>query len=742
MNDKLLPHHLERQAYIYVRQSTPRQVEQHLESQDLQYQLVQRAQTLGWTPERIVVIDDDLGKSAISATERHGFQSLVAAVGLSQVGLILVTDVSRLARNCQDWYHLLDLASVCGTLISDASGIYDPRSYDDRLLLGLKGTFSEAQWYSMRTQLYAAQLNKARRGELALRLPVGYERLPDHQVVFAADQQVQAAIRLVFDTFDQYGSARAVLRHWRDQGLQMPRLVQTGPRQGDIEWVRPNYQGLYAILKHPGYAGAYAYGKHHRTRLPGEARRVVTRSLPRGEWPVLKQAAWPAYITWERSLHNQARLKDNAQGAGWQHGAPRAGVALLQGLVVCARCGRALHVHYTPNSPAYVCDTASRNQGDPRCQIFTIAHVDRAVTEVFLQAVQPARLEAALAAVEQVEAQRRSVQRQWEQRLERAQYDTELAQRRYERVDPDLRLVAAELERQWEDKLQAWRALEQEWAQVQARHVAPLSEADKQLIRQLAEDVPSLWNAPTTTADERKRLVRCLIQDVTLDAMSRPGYSRLLIRWHTGATTSLDVPRPKPGHPTTPAMIQRITELAQHYPDDRIAAILNAEGMRTALGHAWTLGRVRSVRGKFHIRTACPYVTAEAGPRGDGLVKATEAAQRLGVTFTVIADWFRRGLLVGHQRQPGTPLWIRLTEDDLRRLDGSAARTPDMLPLEQAPVALGMTVEQMRQDIQAGKLLAYRLRIHPDWDKGWRWFVQPPACPQSATLSPKEVYLV
>lgn len=721
MNNKVLPQHLERQAYVYIRQSSPRQVEQHLESQDLQYQLVQRAQALGWPESRVVVVDDDLGKSAISATERHGFQALVTAVGLGQVGLILVTDVSRLARNCQDWYHLLDLASLCGTLLSDASGIYDPRHYDDRLLLGLKGTFSEAQWYSMRTQLYAAQLNKARRGELALRLPVGYERLPDGQVALVPDLQVQAAIRLVFETFDQQGSVWAVLRHWRDQNLSLPRCVQTGPARGDIEWVRPNYPGLYSILKHPGYAGAYAYGKHHRTRLPGDAQRVVTRSLPMDEWPVLKQDAWPAYITWERYLQNQARLKDNAQGSGWRRGAPRPGAALLQGLVLCARCGRPMHVHYTDHSPAYVCDAAHRNQGDLRCQIFTIAHVDRAVVEVFLQAVQPARLEAALAAVEQVEVQRRTLQVHWQQRLERAQYEVELARRRYERVDPDLRLVASELERLWEDKLQAWRSLGQEGAQAQP--LSPLSEADRQLIYQLAEDVPGLWQAPTTTPDERKRLLRCLIRDVTLDSFSCPGASRILIRWQTGSTTSLETPRPKPGHPTTPVILQRIGELAQHFPDDQVAVILNAEGRHTAMGQPWTLGRVRSVRGKHHIPTACPSVTSEAGPRGDGLVKAAEAAERLQTTFSMIADWYRRGLLVGHQREVKAPLWIRLTDEDALRLDGSASLRPDLVPLAAAPHALGMTVEQMREETRAGRLLTFRLRIQ----NRWRWYVQLPA---------------
>ena len=270
---KILPQHLERKAYIYVRQSSPRQVEEHLESQDLQYQLVHRARALGWAEPQIEVIDDDLGKSAATATEREGFQALVAAVGLGQVGIILVTDVSRLARNCGDWYQLLDLASVYGTLLSDASGIYDPRHYDDRLLLGLKGTFSEAQWYNMRTQLYTALLNKARRGELAIRLPVGYDREADGTVVWVPDREVQQTIRLVFDQFQRLGSAHAVLCYFRDHRLEVPRKVQTGPDAGDIYWQRASYQAIYHILKQPAYAGAYTYGKQHRVRVPAPSAR-------------------------------------------------------------------------------------------------------------------------------------------------------------------------------------------------------------------------------------------------------------------------------------------------------------------------------------------------------------------------------------------------------------------------------------------------------------------------------------
>jgi DNA invertase Pin-like site-specific DNA recombinase len=299
---KIQPRHLERLAYIYIRQSSLQQVEQNLESQDLQYQLVHRAQALGWRKDQIVVIDDDLGKSAVTATNREGFQSLVAAVGLGQVGLVLVIDVSRLARNCSDWYQLLDLAALCDSLIGDAGAIYDPRDYNDRLLLGIKGTLAEAQWYVMRQRLSAARLNKARRGELVFRLPVGYDRARDGQVVFTPDREVQGAIRLVFELFDRLGSARAVLLELVRQKIELPRRLQSGPDRSEIEWVRARYTAVYQILKHPAYAGAYAYGKHSRIRLPEG--RVVTQRLPLEEWAVLIQDAFPAYISWERYMQN------------------------------------------------------------------------------------------------------------------------------------------------------------------------------------------------------------------------------------------------------------------------------------------------------------------------------------------------------------------------------------------------------------------------------------------------------
>jgi DNA invertase Pin-like site-specific DNA recombinase len=716
-SSKITPAHLERVALVYIRQSSMRQVEENLESQDLQYQLAQRARSLGWAEARIQIIDDDLGKSAITAANRAGFQNLAAAVGLGQVGLILVTDVSRLARNCGDWYRLLDLASVYATLISDSSGIYDPRIYDDRLLLGLKGTFSEAQWYSLRTQLGAAKLNKAQRGELHLRLPVGLVRVSDDRIALHPDAQVQTAIRHVLAEFARLGSAHKVLRSLRDDGLSLPRRVGSSWAE-EVVWVRPSFAAIYAILKNPAYAGAYAYGKLHRTHLPGEAHKVITHPLPQAEWPVLRPDAFPGYIAWETYLVNQQRLAENAAGIQWKRGAPRDGLALLQGLAICARCGRLLHVHYT-HATAYVCDHATQQYGEARCQTFTTSYIDPAIERLFLQAVEPARLQAALSALDQIEAHRQSRLFHWRQRLERARYETELAHRRYQRVDPDNRLVAAQLEREWEDALQQQTKLEKEFTQFQTQQFPPLAETDRQTILSLATDLPARWQ--NAAPADRKRLLRCLIRDVTLDAVSHPGFSRLLVRWHTGATTTLDVPRPPHGTPPATHVADHLRQLAQRLSDDQIAEHLNAEGFPTATGLPWTLDRVRAVRRKHRIPTACPLGTLHSGPRGDGLCKSTEVAQRLGVHPCMIAQWFHDGLISGHQRKPGGWLWIRLTEEDRHRLDGSAAFQPEMLPLLEAPQILGVTSEQLRAMIDAGRFTAFRLQ-HQD---SWRWFLLP-----------------
>ena len=732
---KVQAQHREREAYVYIRQSSPGQVEHNLESQDLQYQLARQAQTMGWREDQIVIIDDDLGKSGASSEERSGFQKLVAEIGLHHVGIILVTDVSRLARNCADWYQLLDLASMCGTLISDASGIYEPRNFDDRLLLGMKGTFAEAQWFTMRSQLHMAKLNKAKRGELVFRLAVGYEYLPKGGITMTPDQDVQSALKLIFVQFEQHSSARGVLRYFRQHRLKIPRTHGAGALR-EIVWVAPSYQAIYHVLKQPAYAGVYTYGKQHTERLPGASRKVVHRHVPLEEWPVLIQNAFPGYISWDQYMHNQDKLRANRQNANWAPGAPRAGQALLAGLVTCARCGRPMHVHYT-HSPGYVCDLANRTHDEPRCQRFTIEHVDAAISAVFLQAIQPACIEAALAAVTHIEVQQQTLATHWKQRIERAQYEADLARRRYEKVDPDLRLVAAELERLWEDKLKAWHTLQREWAHLQSTQCAPLSANDLVRIRQLAQDVPALWQADSTTPDERKRLLRCLIQDVTLDSLTQPGFSLIHVRWCTGTITTLTVARPKSGGPPAPnALKERIETLAQTHPDDQIADILNTEG--TAMARhtgAWTMLRVRHFRNKHQIASGCPYVAKAAQaalPRGDGLISANEAARRLNTSFSMIADWFRRGLITGHQREPGTPLWVRLDDEDRHQLDGSATQQPDMVPIALALPKLNLTPPALRTALMAGQLRSYRLA----YGNGWRWFfAAPPDSPFLNLLS-------
>ena len=712
---KIQASHLERQAYVYIRQSSLRQVTENLESQELQYRLADHAQRLGWSVDQVQIIDDDLGKSGVSSQERHGFQNLVAAVGLNQVGVILVTDVSRLARNCADWYQLLDLASHFGVLISDASGIYDPRLYDDRLLLGLKGTFSEIQWHQMRSQLCAARLNKAQRGELRMRLPVGLERQGKGEVIKTPEQQVQDSLALVFTQFERLGSVGKVMRCLRDQQVRLPRQ-----RTHQIDWVRPSYQMIYNILKQPAYAGAYAYGKLKRSHVPGKPGTVVIRKRAMEDWPVLIQDAYPAYITWEQYLSNQEKLRQNAQGASWTRGAPRSGAALLQGIVTCARCGRPMHVHYT-HSPAYICDFETRAYGGPRCQNFTLAHIDPVVSQLVLEAVQPARLEAALAALDQLAQEHRVLENHWGQRLERARYEVDLARRRYEQVDPDNRLVAAELERLWEEKLQNLSHVEREWQLWKTSHLRSLSDLDQAAIRDLAEDLPALWQAETTTQEDRKRLLRCLIRDVSLDSVSQPGYSQIHIRWHAGAATTITVPRPARGTPPATHVIERIRDMAQNHPDDLIADLLNQQNFPTATGLPWTRSRVYAVRRKHRLPSACSIQSAL--PRSDGLTKAKFAAQRFGVHPSMISDWFRKGLIDGFQAKPRSPVWVHLSDEVLSRLGGKHLLTPDMIPLQQFVSASGLSDSALRDTIMAGRFVPYRI-FH---DNYWHWYLKPAA---------------
>lgn len=439
---KIKQSHRKRKAFVYIRQSSMKQVENNLESQDLQYKLVKRAAALGWEDQQISVIDDDLGKSGASMLDRDGFKTLIAEVALDHVGIILVTDVSRLARNCADWYQLLNVARVFCTLISDSMGIYDPSGFDDRMLLGMKGTIAEAQLQVMHTQLNAAKFNKASRGELRLPLPVGYEHLPTGEVVKAPDAEVRSAIDMVFTQFDRLGSAHQVLRYLHANNLLLPHMHGAGAMR-EIVWEKPSAHGVMSILKQATYTGTYIYGKQRSIPVRGSATKMSRETVAQEDWSVVIQNAFPGYLTWEKYMDNQRRLHENVQ-KGPAPGAPRHGQALLAGLVTCARCGHPIHVHYT-HSPAYVCDRASRDYGEPRCARFSIGHIDAAVADAFLQILQPAHLAVAVAAADDIAAQRKALAEHWRLRIDRARYDADLARRRYEKVDPDLRLVAQSL---------------------------------------------------------------------------------------------------------------------------------------------------------------------------------------------------------------------------------------------------------------------------------------------------------
>lgn len=756
--------HRQRLAYIYIRQSTLRQVAEHQESQDLQYQLAARAQALGWAAERVVVIDEDLGQSAISSSQRRGFQRLFTDVGTGKVGILLVTDVSRLARNCADWYQLLDLAAYNDVLVCDSGGVYNPRAYDDRLLLGVKGAFSEAQWHLMRQQMQAARLNKARRGELALRLPIGYERLPNGQVILTPDQQVQSAIRLVFRLFGQEGSVRAVLRYLVAAGLQLPRQRRNAVGQPVIVWSPPAYAPLYQLLKLPAYAGVYAYGQRQRTALPGQPGARYGRRRPPEEWQVLLPDRFPAYISWTEYLANQVTLATNWQATRFVNptapqlnlgqrnqpfaasGAAGRGRALLAGLVLCARCGRPMRVRYA-DKPAYVCEATKTQLDAPRCQYVPYAHVDQAVVAAFLEAVQPAALAVALAAQAELEDHRRALAQQWQQQLERASYAVELASTRYEQVDPTLRLVAAQLERAWEEALLAQERLQTEWATWQAEKAQPLSAEEESLIRRLADDLPALWAAETTTIPDRKRLLRTLLADVTLDSVQEPGQTHIALRWHSGALSRLTAARPRHGHPSDPALLARLRALAQAgHSDEQMATLLNQEGLVSSW-HVkddptyvpgqpvsyWNSARVRHLRYKHKI---------QPNPSAAGLLDPQTAAQRLGVSVSVVLDWFRRGLLPGRQPRPGAPAWIHLDEAVHYRVGGRAPRTlpwtatgqPPLVPLPQAAHHFGLSPDQLTAALKASRFLTWRL----EHGGHYRWYLQenqPPSAEPADPLS-------
>jgi DNA invertase Pin-like site-specific DNA recombinase len=737
---KIQPRHLARGALIYVRQSHPSQVQRHPESARRQYGLIDRARLLGWPAEQVTVIDDDQGKSAAgsaAAHERDGFGRLVSAVGLGEIGIVLVLEVSRLARNSAEWYRLLELAALAGVLIADDTTIYDPRLFNDRLLLGLRGTISEVELHCIQERLRGARSSKAQRGELRLRLPAGYVYGSDGRVEFDPDQEVQAALRAIFEQFVRRGTASAVLRFCNEHGLTLPRrrwLAQTAPT---IVWMRPSYQAIHMILTNPTYAGAYVYG--YRRGTPA----AVGASGPRRRYAlddvgVLRRDHHPAYLSWEQYLANCAALRDNGRRFPTSRGAPQGGAGLLQGLVVCGRCGCRMQLRYGVPSVAYVCGTRHQRYAEPICQSLTINHVDPAVSAAFLAVIRPADVEAALALAAEREHDRTRVTQQWQLRLERARYEAERARRQYDQVEPEHRLVARELEGRWNERLRALAGLETEYQREQARGLAPVTAEEQAQLARLVEDLPALWAAPETTAEDRKRLLRCLIRAVVLLRDDRPnaagGITTIRIGWCSGAWSEVRVRRPSSGdHLRTAApVLERIRTLAEHESDEQIAERLNTEGMTTSTGLPWTTLRVQQRRAYHQIPSGRSFNARSALAHQQGLLSAAEAAAKLGVTRTSLRAWREWGFLQVEQHADGEPRWVRLSDEDLARLDGTRARQGyGRWTVREARRVLEVGKEELWAQARTGRLVAYRAIEHGHSE--WRLSPAADAPPASVT---------
>jgi DNA invertase Pin-like site-specific DNA recombinase len=587
---KITAAHQQRLAYIYVRQSSPKQVLHNKESQQYQYRLQQRAKELGWAEERIRVIDSDLGLSGKEAAGRSGFQELVAEISLGQVGIVFGYEVSRLARNNRDWYLLLDLAAVFGTLIADNDGVYDPRQYNDRLLLGLKGTMSEAELHLLHQRLDAGRMNQVKRGAYRQRLPTGYLRLPDGTVVQDPDDQVRHVIELVFAKFEELGSAGKVMRYLRHNGILMPRHQNGGPQANQLLWKVASESAVTEMLSNPVYAGAFVYGRRQNDpmlRKAGQPASGNRRKSPEA-WLHFQQDIYPAYITWEQYEGNQARIRQNGLRFTEQRqqaqGVVRDGPGLLQGMVVCGKCGHHLQTVYK-NTPRYVCNGLVRTTIAPNtCTSVRAPVVDQLVVQAFFEAIQPAQLNALDSVLAAQRADRERLERQWQDQLKRAQYDAHLAQRQYDAVDPVNRLVAAELERRWEAQLQELRQREEAYHHFQQTPLpASVPPHLREVFREISRTLPALW--PSLTNVQRKELLRSLIQQVIV---KRPAPDRIEVRivWISGCFT--DHADRTPIHRDQDVsryeqMVARIEDLWQlGYEDERIAVQLTAEGFHSA----------------------------------------------------------------------------------------------------------------------------------------------------------------
>lgn len=656
-HSKVAASHLKRDAYLYVRQSTMRQVAENVESTHRQYALRDRAVAMGWPVERVTVVDCDLGQSGATTSDRLGFQRLVTEVGMGRVGIVVGLEVSRLARNCADWHHLLEICALKHTLIMDEDGVYDPSHFNDRLLLGLKGTMSEAELHFLKARLRGGLLNKARRGELKRPLPIGYVYDARDRVTLDPDLQVQQAIRLLFNTFRRTGSAYKTVKAFHQDGLLFPRHATL--YSDEVHWGTLGHSRVLQIVHNPWYAGVYCFGRT-RTRM--------TTLLPQEEWLVLIPDAHLGYITWEEYEENLRRLQENSQahGAERRRGPAREGPGLLQGLAVCGACGQHMGVHYHMRrgrlKPDYVCQSRGLKNADKACQIVPGTRLDEAIGNLLLQTVSPLALEVALQVQQELEARASEIEQLRRQHVERARYEAELSKRRYLRVDPDNRLVAEALEADWNEKLRVLTAAQDEYERHTSKDGRLLSDEQRAEIRALATDFPRLWQDPRTPDQERKRLIRLIVEDVTVLKEHKTVTAH--VRFRGGATQTIVTGFLQNGGEqikTDPRVLAELDRLLDNHDYDEVAEILNAQGLRLGTGGRLNASALYRIRWEYALKSRVQRL------REQGLITVREVADLLGVTTTTVHVWRRHGLLRGCRAEKNVYLYEPPDSDAPRR---------------------------------------------------------------------------
>lgn len=656
---------LSRAALLYVRQSTLKQVIHNAESAHRQYDLRSRAIALGWTDEQISVIDVDQGRSGASAADREGFQHLVAEVSLGRAGIVLGLECSRLARNSADWHQLLELCGMTGTLICDEDGLYDPRQFNDRLLLGMKGQMSEAELHFIKARLRGGVLSKARRGELITPLPVGLVYDAADHVVLDPDTAVQQALRHLFDTFTATGSASACVKAFRKADVLFPWRHLKGPRKGELDWKPLRHHVVLRVMHNPRYAGAFTYGRYRHQKL--SSGKWSSTRLPREEWISFMPDAHPGYVTLEQFEANQARLAANAAAHGRDRasGPPREGPALLQGIIVCGRCGQRMTVRYHHRRgqafPTYMCQRDGIDNGQRVCAVIPGADLDERIGQLLIDTLSPLAVEAALAVAAELEQRSAEADRMRAAHVERARYHADLARRRYLAVDPANRLVADSLEADWNTALREFNDAQQAYDKAGEQHTGQLTDDQRARIAQLVTDLPAIWNDPDTPARERKRIARLLLTDVTVHRDSDTITAH--VRFPGGQDTTLTMPVPKtaPDQRRTPAeIIAAIDELLDEHISGQIAEILNQRGLTTGTGQPFHRKLVDNIIHTYRLRSRHQRL------RATGLLTQTEMASMFGIRPQTVKAWYRAGIVGGvryndkgetlyHQPDPDNP---------------------------------------------------------------------------------------